>query len=402
MADAVITRALFEQVMVPNYAPAAMLPVRAAGSRLWDDQGREFIDLAGGIATNSLGHCHPRLQQVLSEQAANLWHLSNVYTNKPALQLAAQLVEKTFAERAFFCNSGAEANEAALKLARRYALDQHGPGKEQIISCLQSFHGRTFFTVTAGGQPQYSDGFGPKPQGIDHVPFNDLEALAAAMSAATCAVILEPIQGEGGVTPATQAYLEGVRALCDAHQALLIFDEVQSGVGRTGELYAYMGYGVVPDILTSAKGLGGGFPIGAMLTTTAIAASFKVGVHGSTFGGNALACAVAGAVIDEVSQPQLLAGVAVREQALRDHLQRIQQRFDLFADVRGKGCLIGAELKGAWQGRAREVMQAALDAGVMVLMAGPNVLRFAPALNIALDDLAEGMARLEQGIATLA
>lgn len=402
MANSQITRELFEQVMVPNYAPADLLPVRASGSRLWDDQGREFIDLAAGIATNCLGHCHPRLQMVLGEQAATLWHLSNVYTNKPALQLAAKLVEHTFAERVFFCNSGAEANEAALKLARRYALDQHGAGKEQIISCLKSFHGRTLFTVTAGGQPQYSSGFGPKPQGIDHVPFNDLEALAAAMSSATCAVIVEPIQGEGGVMPAHKAYLEGVRALCDAHNALLIFDEVQSGVGRTGELYAYMGYGVVPDILSSAKGLGGGFPIGAMLTTAEIAASFAVGVHGSTFGGNALACAVAGAVLDEVCQPALLAGVAEREQALRAHLEQIQQRFGLFADIRGKGCLIGAELQGVWQGRARDIMQAALAAGVLLLMAGPNVLRFTPALNIPLADLAEGMKRLEQGIAALA
>lgn len=402
MTEVVLNRALFDQVMVPNYAPAAMLPVRGAGSRVWDQDGREYVDLAGGIATNSLGHCHPGLQQALAEQAAQLWHISNIYTNTPALSLASKLVAHTFAERVFFCNSGAEANEAALKLARRYALDHHGGDKQQIISCLQAFHGRTFFTVTAGGQPQYSDGFGPKPGAIDHVPFNDIAAIEAAISAKTCAVIVEPIQGEGGVSPASQAYLQRLRELCDAHQALLIFDEVQTGNGRTGHLYAYMGYGVIPDILTTAKGLGGGFPIGAMLTSERVASSFKVGVHGSTFGGNPLACAVAGAVIDEILKPELLAGVKEREQRLRDHLARINSRFGLFDEVRGQGCLLGAVLNTRWQGKAREILNAGVAEGVMVLVAGPNVLRFAPALNIPLTDLDDGMARLEAAIARLA
>ena len=398
MIDAV-SRADFDEVMALTYAPAQMVPVRGAGSRVWDQEGREYIDLAGGIATNCLGHCHPVLVEALQRQGALLWHVSNVYTNEPVLRLARKLVAATFAERVFICNSGAEANEAALKLARRYAVDHHGPHKDQIIACQQAFHGRTFFTVTAGGQAQYSDGFGPKPQGIDHVPFNDLAALEALISERTCAVIVEPLQGEGGVMPATAEYLQGVRALCDKYQALLIFDEVQTGFGRTGELYAYMGYGVTPDILSSAKGLGGGFPIGAMLTTHAIAASFKPGVHGTTFGGNPLACAVAGAALEMVNTAALLDGVKAREAWIRAHLQRINERFGIFETVRGKGCLIGAVLAPAWHGRARDFLSAAIGEGLMLLVAGPNVLRFAPALNIPEADLAEGMTRLEQAIA---
>src|SRR5690606_20723970 len=282
--QAPVQRADFDQVMVPNYAPAAFIPVRGQGSRVWDQAGRELIDFAGGIAVNVLGHAHPALVGALTEQANKLWHVSNVFTNEPALRLAHKLVDATFAERAFFCNSGAEANEAAFKLARRVAHDRFGPEKYEIVSALNSFHGRTLFTVTVGGQPKYSDGFGPKIEGIKHVPYNDLEALKAVVSDKTCAVVLEPIQGESGVLPADQAYLEGARKLCDEHGALLIFDEVQTGMGRTGELFAYMHYGVTPDILTNAKSLGGGFPIGLMLTTDKVAKHFSVGTHGTTFG----------------------------------------------------------------------------------------------------------------------
>ncbi|MBO4967816.1 MAG: acetylornithine/succinyldiaminopimelate transaminase, partial [Pseudomonas sp.] len=296
--QAPVQRADFDQVMVPNYAPAAFIPVRGAGSRVWDQAGRELIDFAGGIAVNVLGHAHPALVGALTEQANTLWHVSNVFTNEPALRLAKKLVDSTFAERVFFCNSGAEANEAAFKLARRVAHDRFGSEKYEIIAALNSFHGRTLFTVNVGGQSKYSDGFGPKITGITHVPFNDLDALKAAISDKTCAVVLEPIQGEGGVLPAEQAYLQGARELCDQHNALLVFDEVQTGMGRTGELFAYMHYGVTPDILTSAKSLGGGFPIAAMLTTEALAKHLVVGTHGTTYGGNPLACAVGNAVID--------------------------------------------------------------------------------------------------------
>jgi acetylornithine/N-succinyldiaminopimelate aminotransferase len=263
-----VTRAMFDQLMVPCYAPAQFLPVRGEGARLWDQQGRMYIDFAAGVAVSALGHCHPAMVKALDDQAHKLWHTSNWFTNEPALRLAQRLVDHTFAERVFFCNSGAEANEAALKLARRYAHDRHGPHKVRVISTVNAFHGRTLMTVTAGGQPKYSSGFGPNPAGFTHIPYNDVAALEAEFARADdiCAVILEPMQGEGGMTPGTPEFLQTARRLCSAHGALLILDEIQSGMGRTGALFSYMQKGIVPDILTSAKGLGGGFPIGAMLS----------------------------------------------------------------------------------------------------------------------------------------
>lgn len=396
-----VNRADFDQVMVPNYSPSKVIPVRGVGSRLWDQEGREFIDFAGGIAVNCLGHCHPALVNALTEQGNKLWHLSNVYTNEPAIRLAQKLVNATFADKVYFANSGAEANEAALKLARRWALDKFGAHKDQIISFTKSFHGRTFFTVTVGGQPAYSDGFGPKPGAIEHVAYNDLSALAAVMSDKTCAVMIEPLQGEGGVISPDVAFMKGVRELCDKHQALLIFDEVQTGFGRTGSLYAYEQMGVTPDILASAKSLGGGFPIGAMLTTAAIAEHLKVGTHGSTYGGNPLACAVAEAVFDVVNTPAVLEGVKQREHWFKQHLAEINARYNVFKDIRGQGMLLGAELSDAFTGRARDFLNAATDAGVFVLMAGPNVIRFTPSLVIPEQDIAEGMQRFEKAVASL-
>nr|MBV6630068.1 aspartate aminotransferase family protein [Oceanococcus sp. HetDA_MAG_MS8] len=394
-----VDRTTFDAVMAPNYNPAAVIPVRGKGARLWDQEGRDFIDFAGGIAVNCLGHAHPKLVAALEEQGRKLWHLSNVYTNEPALKLAQTLCEATFADKVFFCNSGAEANEAALKLARRWAYDKFGEDKDQIIAFKQAFHGRTFFTVTVGGQPAYAEGFGPKPGAIDHVPYNDLAALEALISERTCAVMLEPLQGEGGVIPADPDFLAGVRALCDKHQALMICDEVQSGVGRVGSLYAYQEYGVTPDILTTAKALGGGFPIGAMLSTAEIMEHLKVGTHGSTYGGNPLGCAVAQAVLDEVNQPAFLAGVKEREQLFREHLEGIKSRHGVFAEVRGKGLLLGAVMAEEYQGCARDVLNAGVAHGVMALVAGPNVVRMAPALNITPEDIAEGMQRLDKAVA---
>jgi len=396
-----ITREWFDQVMVPNYAPVEVIPVRGEGSRLWDQQGRDYIDLAGGIAVTGLGHAHPTLVGALTEQAQKLWHVSNVLTNEPALKLARRLCELTFAERVFFANSGAEANEAALKLARKYAADHFGAGKHEIIAFSQSFHGRTLFTVTAGGQPKYTQGFEPLPPGITHVPFNDLDAFAAAISDRTCAVIIEPVQGEGGVTCATPEFLQGLRELCDRHRALLIFDEVQCGNGRSGHLYAYMAYGVTPDILATAKGLGGGFPISAMLTTAAIAESLNVGSHGTTYGGNPLGCAVAGAVLDLISDPELLAEVRRKHDLFIARLHRINQRFGVFRELRGMGLLIGCELIEDWQGRSREFIKAALDEGLLVLVAGPDVIRLAPSLIIPDALIEEGLQRFEQAIACL-
>ena len=399
--QAPVQRADFDQVMVPNYAPAAFIPVRGAGSRVWDQSGRELIDFAGGIAVNVLGHAHPALVGALTEQANNLWHVSNVFTNEPALRLAKKLVDSTFAERVFFCNSGAEANEAAFKLARRVAHDRFGAEKYEIIAALNSFHGRTLFTVNVGGQSKYSDGFGPKITGITHVPFNDLDALKAAISDKTCAVVLEPIQGEGGVLPAELAYLQGARDLCDKHNALLVFDEVQTGMGRTGELFAYMHYGVTPDILTSAKSLGGGFPIAAMLTTEALAKHLVVGTHGTTYGGNPLACAVGNAVIDVINTPEVLSGVKAKHDLFKTRLENIGQQYGLFTEVRGLGLLLGCVLSDAWKGRAKDIFNAAEKQGLMILQAGPDVVRFAPSLVVEDADIQEGLERFERAVQSL-
>ncbi|EGQ8474111.1 aspartate aminotransferase family protein [Vibrio cholerae] len=396
-----VDRSSFDEVMVPCYNPMEFIPVKGFGSRIWDQQGHEYIDFAGGIAVSCLGHCHPVMVQALTTQANKLWHLSNVMTNEPALRLAKKLTQVSFAEKVFFANSGAEANEAALKLARRYAADVYGPEKSEIIAFNQGFHGRTFFTVSVGGQATYSDGFGPKPGDIVHLPYNDLAALQAQISDRTCAVMMEPLQGEGGIISPSAEFVQAVRELCDKHNALLIFDEVQTGNGRTGDFYAYQGIGVTPDILATAKSLGGGFPIGAMLTTAKIAEHMKVGVHGSTYGGNPLACAVAEAVVDFVAQPEILTGVKQREQWMRAELEKINQKYHLFKEIRGKGLLLGAALNDEWQGRARDILVAAGKQGLMVLVAGASVVRFTPSLIISQQEIEEGMARLDKAIATL-
>ncbi|MGO2132964.1 MAG: aspartate aminotransferase family protein [Halomonas sp.] len=394
-------RSDFDQYMVPNYAPQQAIPVRGEGSRLWDQQGKEYIDFAGGIAVNALGHCHPVLVNALKEQADKLWHLSNVYTNEPVLNLARTLVERSFADKVYMCNSGGEANEAALKLARRWSYNEHGEKKDRIISFRQSFHGRTFFTVSVGGQPKYSQGFGPVPGGIVHAEFNNLDSVRELMDANTCAVMVEPMQGEGGLIPATPEFLEGLRELCDANDALLIFDEVQTGVGRTGTFYAYMQYDVTPDILTTAKALGGGFPVGAMLTTDRIAPAMGIGTHGSTYGGNALASAVALAAVEHIDTPEVLEGVAKRHELFREHLETINRKHGVFKEIRGMGLLMGAEMSTEYQDRAKDILPLAIEEGVMALVAGPNVLRLAPSLVVPEADIAEGMARLERAIERL-
>ncbi len=396
-----VTRAHFDALMVPCYAPAQFVPVRGEGSRVWDQQGRMYVDFASGVAVTSLGHCHPAMIRALETQARQLWHMSNWFTNEPALRLARRLVDATFADRVFFCNSGAEANEAALKLARRFAHDRHGSQKFRVVSMVNSFHGRTLFTVTAGGQDKYAKGFGPRPAGISHVPYNDIAALErefAERGAEICAVILEPMQGEGGMTPGTPAFLSAARRLCNEHHALLILDEIQSGMGRTGTLFSYMQKGIVPDILTSAKGLGGGFPVGAMLTTNDVASVFSVGVHGTTYGGNPLACAVAGAVLDVVNTTEVLDGVKARHALFMEGLKAINARRRVFSDLRGEGVWLGCELDQPWRGKAFAVMEAAVGAGLLVLMAGPDVVRIAPSLVISLDEILEGLARLETAL----
>ncbi|QUT01605.1 bifunctional acetylornithine/succinyldiaminopimelate transaminase [Proteus terrae] len=399
MTNQSINRATYDQVMLPIYSPAEFIPVKGMSSRVWDQQGKSYIDFAGGIAVLALGHAHPALNQALKEQSEQLWHVSNIFTNEPALRLAQKLIDNTFAERVFFANSGAEANEAAFKLARHYAITRHSPYKTKIIAFHNAFHGRTLFTVSVGGQPKYADGFGPKPADIVHVPFNDLDAVKAVMDDHTCAVVLEPVQGEGGVTAATPEFMRGLRELCDKHQALLVLDEVQTGMGRTGKLFAYMNYDVTPDIITTAKALGSGFPLSAMLTTYEIASAMGVGTHGTTYGGNPLACAVGNVAFDLINTPEVLEGVEKRYQWIVDELAAINQTYHVFSQIRGQGLLIGAQLAPQYEGKAKELLGLSTKHGLMMLNAGADVMRFTPSLIITQEELQEGMVALKAAIA---
>ena len=385
-----VSRQTFDEVLVPTYAPAAMVPVRALGLDLWDQDGKHYLDFTAGIAVTSLGHAHPALVEALTAQINTLWHVGNGYTNEPVLRLALALTEATFADRAFFCNSGAEANEAAFKLARKHAHTKFGPTKSRIVSCLNSFHGRTLFTVSVGGQAKYTEGFEPLPQEIDHIPYNDIAVARAAIDDDVCAVVVEPVQGEGGVVPADPAYLKELRALCDKTGALLIFDEVQCGMGRTGALFSYMNYGVTPDILTSAKALGNGYPIGAMLTTNELAATLGVGTHGTTYGGNPLAATVALKVLEIINTPAFLARVKEASVQLVAMLQALVDDYpQVFSLVRGSGLLLGIVVADGFKGHSKDIQKAAETAGLMLLIAGPDVLRFAPALIVSDQQIVE-------------
>ena len=378
-----------QNYLTPNFSFAPIIPEHAQGSRVWDTEGREYIDLAGGIAVNALGHCHPALVEALEKQAHKLWHISNIYTTEAAQKLAQKLVAATFADKAFFCNSGAEANEAALKLARKYARDHFGEGKGEIIACVNGFHGRTLFTVSVGGQPKYSQDFAPLPPAITHVPYNDAAALEAAVGPQTCAVIIEPVQGESGVLPAQKAFLEAARRACDAHQALLIFDEVQTGMGRTGKLFAYEHYGVAPDILTSAKALGCGFPIGAMLCTDKTATSFGPGTHGSTFGGNPIACAGAVSILKEIDDALL---ASVKEKG--DYIKKEMEGAKGVKSVAGMGLMLGIEPVAP----VGPIVEKLLAKGVVVLTAKEKI-RLLPALNIPMEQLKKAIAIMKDVLA---
>jgi succinylornithine aminotransferase len=395
----VVEREDFDDLITPVYSPTHLIPVRGEGSHVWDADGRRYVDLAGGVAVTALGHAHPELVAALSEQSQTIWHVGNVFTNEPVLKLARKLTEATFAERVFFANSGAEANEAALKLARRWSsLMAPDSKKTEVVAFDQSFHGRTLFTVSVGGQAKYRDGFGPLPGDIKHLPFNDLEAVREGIGDRTCAVIVELVQGESGVRPAAPDFVQALRQRCDETGALLIFDEVQTGVGRTGSLFAYMQYGVVPDILMTAKALGNGFPIGAMLTLERIGMQFSAGTHGSTFGGNPLAASVASRVLEIVDQQETMEGVCRRSEICFEGLRGINKRHELFADIRGRGLLIGAELRSEYAGQSGRLVEAAYRAGVFTLMAGPNVLRLAPSLLIPENVLIEGLRALDAAV----
>ena len=394
--------ALFDRYYLPVYRPRRIVLDHGHGARVWDRDGREYVDFGAGIAVNALGHAHPALVAALTEQAGKLWHTSNVFISEPPLRLAERLVGASrFAEKVFFCNSGTEANEAAIKLARKWATARGRPAERRVILSFRgSFHGRTLAAVTATAQPKYHEGFEPLPPGFRYGEFNDIDAAAAAMAAGdVCAVLVEPVQGEGGVMPATDAFLRGLRQLCDRHDALLVLDEIQCGMGRTGQLFACHGYDLVPDVVTLAKALGGGFPIGAMLVGARAAEAMQFGAHGTTFGGNPLAAAVADAALRELSSPALLANVARQSDALRAALAALDAEFGLFAEIRGRGLMLGAQLRERHAGKAGDILDRCAEHGLLALQAGPDVLRFVPALNIADADVAEGLLRLRRALA---
>ena len=401
MTDSAHLLGLGRDYYLPVYRPRQLILEHGRGSRLWDSEGREYVDFGGGIAVCGLGHCDPDLTAALVEQAGKLWHTSNVFYSEPPVRLAQELVAASrFAERVFLCNSGAEANEAAIKLVRRWAAaNDRDASRRVIVTFRGSFHGRTLAAVTATAQPKYQEGYEPLPGGFRYVDFNDIAQLEAAMvSGDVAAVMLEPVQGEGGVMPAAPGFLHEVRALCDRHGALLVLDEIQCGMGRSGALFAHWQDEVVPDIVTLAKALGGGFPIGAMLAGPKVAEVMQFGAHGTTFGGNPLAAAVARVSLRKLASDEIAANVDRQAQAIRDGLNAINREFDLFDEVRGRGLMLGAVLKPAYAGRAGEILDHAAGNGLLLLQAGPDVLRFVPALNVSDEDVSEGLSRLRSAL----
>lgn len=393
-----ITRKTFDEVMFPCYNPMNMVIKKAHGSYVFDNEGNKYVDLTSGIAVNCLGHTPEGVQKVIKKTCKNLIHVSNIFCNEYTLSLAKKLTSLTGYDKVFFVNSGAEANETALKLARRVAFDDYGAEKNKIISFVNSFHGRTFFSVTVGGQESYSDGFGPKPAAITHIPYNDIATFEKTISDKTCAVILEPIQGEGGIIKADDAFLVKVRELCDKFHAALIFDEVQTGVARSGTLYAYEQTPVKPDILTSAKGLASGLPIGAVLTYDNFAKHFVPGTHGSTFGGNALACSVGCYVLDKVSDKKFLENVKATSEYIKASIKKLDEKHHVFDDVRGEGLLMGLVLNKKYSGKSGALQKECFKHKLLTLTAHGDVLRLAPALNIKKSVVDEAMKLLDKAL----
>ena len=378
--------------IVPTYARAHVAFERGEGCWLVSNDGERYLDFGAGIAVSSLGHAHPHLVETLVEQGSKLWHVSNLYQNPEGERFAKRLVEATFADLVFFANSGAEANEAAVKMARRrHFVDRH-PERYRILTFEGAFHGRTIAMIAAGGQKKYLEGFGPKVDGFDQIPIADLAAAEAAVGPETAAIMIEPIQGEGGVRIVPPAFLRGLREICDRRGVLLIFDEVQTGIGRTGRFFAYEHCGIHPNILTSAKGIGGGFPMSACLATADAARGLTVGVHGTTFGGNPLAMAIGNATLDVVLAPGFLERVARLGLDLRQRLAELRDRHSgLIEEVRGEGLLVGLKLKAP----PADFAEAALAQRLLVIPAGDNVVRILPPLIVSDDELAEGVRRLD-------
>ena len=411
------------RVFVPTYAPNLILS-RGLGARVWDKDEKEYIDLGSGISVNNCGHINKDLMDALTEQAGKLWHTTNLYLTEPSIKLAEELVKATFADRVFFCNSGAEANEAAIKIARKYSsLNNLKEYKREILTFEGSFHGRTLTTISATAQPKYQKGFEPLTDGFRYCPFNDFDNAKKMIGPQTCAVLIEPIQGEGGVNTAESGFLNHLRKLCDQHKALLIFDEIQCGMGRTGKLFGYQWENttkldhpsenplkgdkdmhdipvsdIKPDILTMAKALGGGLPLGAMLCTEEVAQSFKPGDHGTTFGGNPLVTAVAAASLNMIKSTELMQSVQNKGKFIRKKLNFLNDELCIFENIRGRGLMLGAVLTKAWEGKAPLIVNTCQEHGVLVLTAGPNVMRLLPPLNISDEDLETGFNRLEKAL----
>jgi acetylornithine/N-succinyldiaminopimelate aminotransferase len=374
-----------EHYLMHTYNRFPVVFRKGRGMKVWGADGKEYLDFLGGVAVNVLGHCHPKVVVAIQKQAQRLIHVSNFYHIEPQIKLAKLLVTNSFADKVFFCNSGAEANEAAIKLARKFAKEHYGYDRHEIITALKSFHGRTLAALTATGQDKLQQGFEPLVPGFKHVPFNDVGALEAAINGKTCAVMLEPIQGEGGVNVPSDDYLGKVRELCDKHGLLLILDEVQTGMGRTGKLFAYEHYNITPDIMTLAKGLGGGMPIGAVLATDKVAAVFKPGTHASTFGGNPMSCAAAIATVEAILEDGFVLYHCNRiGEYFIERLTQLKENHHQIVSIRGKGLLIGIELTRD----GMPIVKACLDRGILInCTGGGNVLRFTPPLIVEEKDI---------------
>ena len=384
--------------LLPTYARVHLAFERGEGVWLIATNGDRYLDFTSGVAVNALGHAHPQLVAALAEQAQKLWHVSNLYEIPEAERVAQRLCDASFADVVFFCNSGAEAMECTIKMARKYQSANGAPERYRIITFEGAFHGRTLATLAAGGQKKYLDGFGPAVEGFDHVPFGDIEATKRAITAETAAILIEPIMGEGGVRVVEPSFLRALRELCDQHGLLLAFDEVQTGMGRTGELFAYQRVGVAPDIMALAKALGGGFPVGACLATREAAKGMTAGTHGSTFGGNPLAMSAANAVLDVMLAPGFLDRVRLNGLLFKQRLAEIKDRYpSLIAEVRGEGLLIGVRA----QVPPGELVDALRAEKMIAVAAGDNVVRLLPPLIISEEEIAEGIRRLDRACARL-
>jgi len=383
---------LTDKYVAQTYARYPIALVRGKGARVWDADGKEYLDFLAGIAVNSLGHCHPAVVRAIQQQSRKLLHVSNLYHILPQSELARELCRHSFADRVFFCNSGAEANEAAIKLARRHG-GAHLGGKYEILSAHNSFHGRTLATLTATGQEKVRAGYDPLPPGFRQIPFNDLGAAEAAIDEQkTVGILVEPIQGEGGIVVPDEGYLRGLRELCDRRGLLLLFDEVQTGMGRTGKLFGYEHFGVTPDIMTLAKALGGGLPLGAMLAREAVAKSFIPGSHASTFGGNPLACSAGMAVIQTLLQGGVLKNCVKMATVFVEGLGRLRDRFSFVKAIRGKGLMLGLELEM----EGTKIVEACMQEGLLINCTAYKILRFVPPLTIKQKEIDHGLGILEQ------